>query len=204
MLNKFCDGIKRRDFLRAGVVGSGLMSGLGLNLASYLRMAQAGELGAAKATRAIYIRLGGGPTHMDTFDLKPDAPSEYRGEFKPISTNVAGHPNQRAPAQARPVRRQVHAAARRQPHAGRARIGHQVHEHGQPAAPLVGISRASAPWSARNCRTADDLPPFVAIPNTPQIGRIFWASSTAPFNTNNTPEAGEAVPRARHFARPRD
>ena len=63
----------------------------GLSLADYLRLAKAGEVkSAAKAKAAIYIRLGGGPTHMDTFDLKPDAPAEYRGELKPIKTNVAG------------------------------------------------------------------------------------------------------------------
>ena len=43
-----------------------------------------------KATSAIFINLAGGPTHMDTFDLKPDAPAEFRGEFNPIATNVSG------------------------------------------------------------------------------------------------------------------
>ncbi|HTN77179.1 MAG TPA: DUF1501 domain-containing protein, partial [Pirellulaceae bacterium] len=84
-LHNFCDGVRRRDFLKAGAIGGGL------SLAGYLRMAQAGEVAKdAKAKAGIMIYLGGGPTHMDTFDLKPDAPSEYRGEFNPIETNVPG------------------------------------------------------------------------------------------------------------------
>ncbi|MEO1982702.1 MAG: DUF1501 domain-containing protein, partial [Fuerstiella sp.] len=81
-----CDGVGRRDFLRAGVAG-----GAGLSLASYMQMANADQLNkGAKAKSAIFINLNGGPSHMDTFDLKPDAPNEYRGEFSPIQTNIPG------------------------------------------------------------------------------------------------------------------
>lgn len=81
-----CDGVTRRDFLRIGSVGA---LGLGLGLPQYLaQAANAGCKGKAKA--AIFVRLGGGPSHMDTFDLKPDAPDTHRGEFKPIATNVDG------------------------------------------------------------------------------------------------------------------
>lgn len=84
--NHYCDGIARRDFLRVGALGVG-----GLSLSSYLQMTAAGEVQSnAKGKAGILIYLTGGPTHMDTFDLKPDAPAEYRGEFKPIKTNVAG------------------------------------------------------------------------------------------------------------------
>lgn len=82
-MTQTCDGIRRRDFVRAGALG-------GLTLSGYMRMAAAGEVTKAKATSAIFINLGGGPSHMDTFDLKPNAPSEYRGEFSPIQTNVSG------------------------------------------------------------------------------------------------------------------
>ena len=81
---RYCDGMPRRDFLRIG----GAVFG-GLTLSQLLREeAKAG----ANATRKsiINIFLGGGPTHMDTFDLKPEAPPEYRGEFRPIATNVPG------------------------------------------------------------------------------------------------------------------
>src|SRR5262245_5590902 len=81
----FCDGISRRGFLRIGAFGAGL------TLADLLRL-QAGAP-PAKGTRpksAIMIYLPGGPSHMDMYDLKPDAAKEFRGEFKPIKTNVTG------------------------------------------------------------------------------------------------------------------
>ena len=73
----------RRDFLKVGAIG-------GLSLAGYLRMAQAGEVKSTKAKAAIFINLQGGPSHMDMYDLKPDAPAEFRGEFHPIRTHVPG------------------------------------------------------------------------------------------------------------------
>jgi len=85
----FCDGVSRRNFLQIGAFGAGL------TLADLLRSksAAASPAGQAAGTRpksAIMIYLPGGPSHMDMYDLKPDAPSEFRGEFKPINTNVAG------------------------------------------------------------------------------------------------------------------
>src|SRR6188768_244352 len=85
--SRTCDGVKRRDFLRVGALGIGAM---GLNLSGYLRMSAAGEVAKATAKSAIFINLTGGPSHMDTFDLKPDSPSEVRGKFNPIKTNVPG------------------------------------------------------------------------------------------------------------------
>lgn len=80
----FCDGGSRREFLKLGGLALG-----GLTLPGLL---QAEALAGAKATgkSIINIFLSGGPTHMDTFDLKPNAPAEYRGEFRPIPTNVPG------------------------------------------------------------------------------------------------------------------
>src|SRR5688572_32394853 len=81
---KFCDGINRRNFLRIGALGLG-----GLTLPQLLQAeAQSGIRRSHKAV--IMIFLPGGPSHQDMFDLKMDAPSEIRGEFKPIATNVAG------------------------------------------------------------------------------------------------------------------
>jgi hypothetical protein len=80
---QFCDGISRRNFLKVGAFGAGL------TLAEMLRLrAQAGSGSSNKA--AIMIYLPGGPPHLDMYDLKPDAPKEFRGEFKPIATNVSG------------------------------------------------------------------------------------------------------------------
>jgi hypothetical protein len=80
----FCDGVSRRDFLRIGGLALG-----GASLPQILRAeAQSGIRRSQKAV--IMIFLPGGPSHQDIFDLKMDAPSEIRGEFKPIGTNVDG------------------------------------------------------------------------------------------------------------------
>ncbi len=81
---RFCDGISRRGFLKVGALAAG-----GITLPSLLR---AESTAGAKATgkSIINIYLPGGPTHMDTFDLKPNAPKEYRGEFQPIKTSAEG------------------------------------------------------------------------------------------------------------------
>lgn len=75
-----CDGTARRDFLRLGMLGLG-----GLTLPEFVR---AQKKGADKSL--IFLWLAGGPPQSDTYDMKPDAPLEYRGEFKPISTKVPG------------------------------------------------------------------------------------------------------------------
>ena len=62
----------------------------GLGLANYLQLSAQGAVQTGKATSAIFVNLPGGPSHMDTFDLKPNAPEEYRGLFNPIQTNVEG------------------------------------------------------------------------------------------------------------------
>src|SRR5262245_10550796 len=79
----------RRSWLQIGGLALG-----GLSLPQILRaQAQSGERNPASSQRAqgvIMVLLPGGPTHLDTFDLKPDAPAEIRGEFRPIPTNVPG------------------------------------------------------------------------------------------------------------------
>jgi len=80
---QFCDSISRRNFLKIGAFGAGL------TLAEMLRLRAAAGTGASNKA-AIMIFLPGGPSHLDMYDLKPDAPKEFRGEFKPIATNVPG------------------------------------------------------------------------------------------------------------------
>jgi hypothetical protein len=94
----FCDGISRRNFLKIGAFGAGLTLADLLRLRS--RAAADGRPTSNKA--AIMIYLPGGPSHMDMYDLKPDAPVEFRGEFRPIRTNVPGcHICEHMPRQAR-------------------------------------------------------------------------------------------------------
>jgi hypothetical protein len=83
--NGYPHRVSRRDFLRIGTLGIG-----GLTLADLLRARASGETAPAPNKSVILINLNGGPPHIDMYDLKPDAPAEYRGEFKPIRTNVPG------------------------------------------------------------------------------------------------------------------
>lgn len=91
------DGMNRRGFLQSGLFGLG-----GLTLADVLRLrgeVRAGQGSAAtvqpvtapkKPRAVIMVCLAGGPSHLDMYDLKPEAPAEFRGEFQPIRTNVPG------------------------------------------------------------------------------------------------------------------
>src|SRR5438445_2698833 len=82
--SRFCDGLTRRNFLKIGALGLG-----GIALPDLLQAEAAS--GIRRSHKAIImIYLPGGPPHQDMFDLKSDAPSEIRGEFKPIKTKVPG------------------------------------------------------------------------------------------------------------------
>src|SRR3954468_20822943 len=82
-----CDGSTRRDFLKAGVLGMG-----GLALSDLLRFrAQASEAGRpTRNTSVVWLWLGGGPTHVETFDPKMTAPAEFRSVVGAVQTNVPG------------------------------------------------------------------------------------------------------------------
>jgi hypothetical protein len=82
--NRFCDRVARRQFLRIGGLGLG-----GLTMADLLRAESQQRLGSSSKS-IIMVYLPGGPPHQDMYDLKMDAPSEIRGEFRAIPTNVSG------------------------------------------------------------------------------------------------------------------
>ena len=80
-----CDGITRRELLRVGGLAFA-----GLTLADVLRLRAEAAPGAERGKSVIMIWMRGGPSHIDSFDMKPDAPADIRGEFQPIPTNVPG------------------------------------------------------------------------------------------------------------------
>src|SRR5437867_3204326 len=86
---RLCDGLPRRDFLRAGAIG-----GLGLSLPQLLRAATTptapASISFGRAKRCILLFLTGGPPQHETWDPKPDAPREIRGELAPIDTSAPG------------------------------------------------------------------------------------------------------------------
>ena len=83
--DRWCDGVARREFLQIGGLGA-----VGLALPDLFRARARGSTpsaaGAGRARSCILLFMGGGPPQMDTFDLKPDAPAEVRGEFLPTAT----------------------------------------------------------------------------------------------------------------------
>jgi len=81
----FCDGVTRRDFLHAGSLGF-----LGLTLPEFLTFKAAGAVDPKKDVNCIQLMLVGGPSQLDTWDMKPEAPASIRGPYKPIKTNVPG------------------------------------------------------------------------------------------------------------------
>jgi hypothetical protein len=81
----FCDGLRRRDFLHAGA-----LSFLGLSLSDLFALKASGAVPADKDINVILLFLVGGPSQLDTWDMKPNAPAEIRGPYKPIATNVDG------------------------------------------------------------------------------------------------------------------
>src|SRR5271170_6241194 len=85
MINVPCTGpASRRDFLRVGLLALG-----GLSLADLLA-ARAATGQDKLPTSVILFWMWGGPSQLETFDLKPDAPTDYRGPLSPIRTNVPG------------------------------------------------------------------------------------------------------------------
>jgi Protein of unknown function (DUF1501) len=77
--------LNRRSMLKVGALGLG-----GLTLPGLLQARAGGKQSAANRKSVILVWLAGGPSHIDMYDLKPNAPTEVRGEFKPIATNIAG------------------------------------------------------------------------------------------------------------------
>lgn len=80
-----CQGITRRGFLQIGCAGA-----LGLTLPELLHAQQANKASGKPQRSVLLVWLWGGPSHLDTFDPKPDAPADYRGPFRAIGTNVPG------------------------------------------------------------------------------------------------------------------
>jgi hypothetical protein len=182
--SRTCDGLRRRDFLKVGAIG-------GLSLAGYLRLAGAGEVQAAKAKSAIFINLQGGPSHMDTFDLKPDAPAEFRGKFNPIDTNVAGiRISEHLPKLAQCADK--FALLRGVSHTlGAHELGTEYVNTGNRPIPSLEYPGYGAVVTKESVgQVPKDLPPFVAIPNSAQRPG-FLGVQFAPLNITAAPRPGQ-------------
>jgi uncharacterized protein (DUF1501 family) len=200
--HSFCDGVSRRDLLRVGVAG---LFGAGLGLPALLQgQARAAEQG--KATRdvsLIFLFLHGGLSTIDTFDLKPDAPVEFKGEFKPIATNLPGvQVGEHVPKLAKSLDRLALVRSFR----------HHNSDHG-PADhymltgyfPQAGFNPGLKPNNQRPAHGAviarklgprGAVPPYVCLPKMhPSCGSAYLGAVASPFVIEADPNApGFAVP----------
>ncbi len=183
-LHRTCDGIQRRDMLKAGTLSLG-----GLTLGNYMRMSHAGEVQPGRADRAIFIELPGGPSHLDTFDLKPEAASEYRGTFNPIATNVPGiqiseHlPKLAAVADKFAILRGVsHTLAAH-------RLGREYVNTGSKPIPALEYPSYGSVL-AKEQPSNNNIPSLVAVPKAGQ-GAGFLGIRYAALETNSSPNFGD-------------
>jgi len=183
-ISRNCEGSSRRDFLKVGAIGA-----TGLTMTNYLQMVEAGKVKSGKANAAIFINLQGGPSHMDTFDLKPESSDEYRGEFNPIDTNVPGiqiseHLPKLAQCQ------DLFTILRGVSHTlGAHRLGSEYVNTGSRPLPSLEYPGYGAVIS-KELEAPRDIPPFVAIPRSAQKPG-FLGVRYAALNTGSTPQAGQ-------------
>src|SRR5437588_1002890 len=191
---RFCDGVSRRDMLRFGAAGL-----FGLSLPRLLEL-QAGAADQGRPTRdvsLIYLFLHGGLSTIDTWDLKPDAPVEFRGEFKPIATNVSGVGiGEHLPRVARQMDKLALIRSFR----------HHNSDHG-PADhymltgyfPVAGFNPNLKPNNqrpahgsviARKLGPRGGVPPYVCLPKMhPSCGPAYLGAAAAPFVIETDPNA---------------
>lgn len=182
-----CPGPSRRDFLKVGVLG-----GLGMSLGDYFMVQGAyAETGTllpnAKAQSAIYIFMAGGMSHMDTFDPKPYAPIEYRGELGSVQTNTGEVFSGYLPKLAgiadkfAVIRSMTHGEAAHE------RGTHNMFTGFKPSPAIVYPSFGSV--VAHEYGPRNDLPAYIAIPGAgdPFMGTGYLSSAYAAFSVGGEP-----------------
>ncbi|MDX1944166.1 MAG: DUF1501 domain-containing protein [Pirellulaceae bacterium] len=181
----------RRTFLRVGG-----LSALGLGLSQWLALrGRAGESGAkpaAKARRCILIWLDGGPSHLETFDLKPAAPSEVRGPFRPIRTNVPGiEIGEHFPSLAQ---RMQHAAILRSVTSplGEHNLGARYLLTGYPPTPALEYPSLGSVVAHLDQRKLP-LPRHIAVPNFEVGGQRFGGNGYLPLATRPFEVGGDST-----------
>ena len=161
-----CLGPSRRALLRAGLLGVAGLS-LGLDDLLRLRATAAGAAKPAKVKNCILVWLAGGPSHIDTFDPKADAPVGVRGEFKPIDTAVPGLKiSEVFPKLAKIMDRVTLIRGVSSPEADHDRAAHHLLTGYRPSPALVYPSYGSVVAKIRES-SRKSLPDYVAVPDAP-------------------------------------
>ncbi|MFN4260865.1 MAG: DUF1501 domain-containing protein [Gemmataceae bacterium] len=192
----FCDGIARRDFLRLGTAS---LFGLGITLPEILeRQAQAKVSGQqTRDVALIYLFLHGGLSTIDTFDLKPDAPAEFRGEFQPLATCVPGiQICEHLPRLAQQMDKFSLIRSFRHHNSNHGQADHYMLTGYFPQAGFnAGLSPnnqrpAHGAVIARKLGPRGSVPPFICLPKMhPSAGSAYLGSTAAPFVIDADPNA---------------
>ncbi len=192
-LHRNCNGVSRRDFLQVGL--GGLM---GVGFTDLLRMKASASLNSPreKNINCIMIWLDGGPSHIDTFDPKPDAPPEMRGTFKTIPTCVPGvHFSETVPELAKCFDKftVVRSICHKDPNHGG---GNHYLMTGSPTPVPVGCGASVTFHPSFGSMVSFDrgvrngLPAYMAMPsNTRSGGPNFLGGQHAPFVIGGDPNA---------------
>lgn len=180
-----CEGTSRRGFLQIGSLALG-----GWSLSQML--ARSAEDPAAKPRRAvIQIWLAGGPSHIDMYDLKPDAPAEYRGEFRPIATNVPGiQIGEHLPLQAEIMDRMAIVRSAFHTNAGHGMGSQWMLTGWQPTIEVNNNIFPACGSVAARLRGANDpdLPAYCNLPNSLGLGKAaYLGASYNPFSPDSDP-----------------
>jgi hypothetical protein len=166
-----CEGISRRDVLKIGALPL-----LGLSLPELLSARAAGAE-SRPDRNVILLFMNGGPSHMDTWDPKPEAPSEYRGEFTGIPTNVDGiQVGECLPKMAQVADKYAIVRSVTSPEASHERACHYMLTGYRVLPTLEYPAYGSVLMKERGFKTA--LPPYVAIPQTLRGGTPGYLGST--------------------------
>jgi hypothetical protein len=180
---KRCDGMHRRDLLRLGG-----LSALGLGLSDWLRLRAVASMGTpARAKSCILIWLDGGPSHLETFDPKPNAPREVRGPFEDIATAAPGvRISELMPETARIADKVAIVRSMTSP-LGEHGIANQYLLTGYKPSPVLEYpSYGAVVAQQRGERRV--LPPYIATTETrPAAGAGFLGPAYQPFATGGDP-----------------
>lgn len=177
-----CDGVTRRDAVRIGV-----LSGLGLGVSAFSRARVAAMEGlGGKAKACILLWLDGGPSHLETFDLKPEAPAEVRGPFRPIKTGVVGMEFCELLGQTAKVADKLAVIRSMTSPLGEHGLANHYLMTGYKQSPALQYpSFGSVVAKLRPAHGV--LPPYVAIPEVRSAGAGFLGQSADPFVTGGDP-----------------
>lgn len=187
-----CDGVRRRDVLRVGGLSA---LGLGLGDLFRLRPAQAAGLREPKAKSCILIWLDGGPTHLESFDPKPDAPEEVRGPLSTIATNLPGVRIGECLERTATMMDKLAIVRSMTSPLGEHNFGtHYMMTGYRPSPALVYPTIGATLAHVR--QTPSILPPNIAVPNFKSgggktSGNGFLPSATAPFSLGSNPDRAD-------------